>query len=320
VDSPALAEAGARLLALKGRRLGCAVAGHRVEFIDWGFYRPAPWRNYPHSHSYFELCLGYAGRGLFRSRGEEFPVGAGELFVARPGDVHEILADGQDPLGIVFWAFTSVRTAGDAAGDSSGGPGSNLLEAFAASNRRVAPAGPDLARVLAGIAAEAAAPGPGGDELLTALGAALVIGAARAVLPELTVRQDIGAGGRSAEQAVVDTMLRYLHDNLDRPVPVRDVAAQVHLSDRHAARLFRRTTGLPVHTYLTRHRLERAAQLLTEPGASVRAVALACGYPDARHFAAAFRRHWSVTPSAIRDGAGTRHLTPEPAPAAQLRL
>ena len=40
-------------------------------------------------------------------------------------------------------------------------------------------------------------------------------------------------------EVAVQVMRRYLEDNLARPVRVRDLAAQVHLSERHAARLFR---------------------------------------------------------------------------------
>lgn len=71
-----LARAGAAIPLLNGVRLGVTLAGRRVEFVDWGFYPPEPWRNFRHSHSYFELCYAYAGRGTFRTGVREHPVGA----------------------------------------------------------------------------------------------------------------------------------------------------------------------------------------------------------------------------------------------------
>src|SRR3978361_141538 len=71
----------ARLLDLRARRIGVTLAGRTVEFVDWGYYAPSPWRNYLHSHSYFEVCHVYEGEGRFSSQDAEFTVGPGVTFV-----------------------------------------------------------------------------------------------------------------------------------------------------------------------------------------------------------------------------------------------
>lgn len=153
-----LARAGAALPLLNSVRLGTTLAGRRVEFVDWGFYPPEPWRNYWHSHSYFEFCYAYAGRGTFRLGALEHPVGAGELFLARPGEVHEITTDARDPLGIVFWSWTMVPERGPRGAARPGSPETAaLLDAVAAGPRQVVPAaGTPLPRLLATLAEEAA--------------------------------------------------------------------------------------------------------------------------------------------------------------------
>lgn len=334
-----LARAGAAIPLLGGVRLGVTLAGRRVEFVDWGFYPPEPWRNFWHSHSYFELCYAYAGRGTFRTGAQQHPVAAGDLFVARPGDVHEITTDARDPLGIVFWSWTMVpertvpeRTVPERTVPERGLPGAGphspdtlaLLEAFATGPRQVVPAGgTPLPRLLLTLAEEAAAPGPGSAELLTALGSALVLGCARALTdrPAAVPRPAPAPGGRAA--AAVARMTRYLDDNFDRPVRVRDVAAQVHLSERHAARLFHQATGHTILAHLTRYRLGVAAQRLADPtlrSLSVAAIARSCGYPDARHFSAAFRRHWGALPTQVRARGGTSQLVAPPATAHPMSL
>lgn len=301
---------GRALESLTPVRVGVDVAGHRAEFLYWGFYEPRPWRNYLHTHSFFEICYAYTGRGVFRTGAREYPVDAGTLFVARPGDVHEIVSSDDDPLCVHFWSYTLVPTP---ARRRDQAPGRELLDLFAAPGAPVVSrtAGP-IPVVLDLLAGEAAAPGPAYGEVLSGLAGVLVVDTARAVVgdPWPRLRPD-PASGRREEQAAA-RMVRYLQDNFDRAVAVRDVAAQVHLSERHVSRLFRAFTGTTIHAFLVRHRLEIAAQRLLERSAgepaSLAEIARACGYPDVRHFTTAFRRHWGVPPGVFRGGSGTAHL------------
>ncbi len=293
-----------------------SVAQHDVEFVNWGFYDAAPWRNYLHTHSFYEVCYAYAGHGAFRVGGRAQEVGAGALFLARPGDVHEIVSSDDDPLGIYFWAYTLVRgprAAGGAARAASSAlrepDAGRLLEAFAESSEpRVREQPWRVAALLDLLTCEAATPGPGHNDVVAALTTSLVLETARAFQDRLAAPQPAPSGGDGVDASAVRTMVRYLNDNYNRRVSVRDVAAQVHLSARHAARLFRQATGSSVHAYLTRLRLEAAAQRLLERGTSVKEVAHACGYPDVRHFTTAFRRHWGAPPATFRDRNGTTHL------------
>jgi AraC family L-rhamnose operon transcriptional activator RhaR len=283
------------------------VAGHRAEFLNFGFFEPQPWRNFWHSHSFFEICYAYTGRGVYRVGEVAHPVEAGDLFVARPGDVHEIVADDADPLGIHFWAYTLVlqpprRRAAvlerDVAADE-------LLHAFASSSAaavtRTVGKVPTLLELLS---REAATPLPAFNEAVRALASTLIIDTARAIVGASPLPPVVDPGSR--DEQVARTIVQYLEDNYDRPVHVRDVVAQVHLSERHANRLFRSAMGTTIHAYLASYRLEVAAQLLVEPGeAAIKEVAHSCGYPDVRHFTTAFRRRFGLAPAAFRARNGT---------------
>ena len=308
-------------------RIGVDVADHRAEFLYWGYYEPRPWRNYLHTHSFFEICYAYAGRGVFRTGERDYAVDKGALFIARPGDVHEIVSSSDDPLCVHFWSYTlvpsrSVRTAVEASGHvGAADPGRALLEAFAGPGGRVLSTSVGrIPGVLELLTQEAGAPGPAFKEVVSSLAAILVVDVARAVVddPVLVRSPYVGRSSATREEQLARTMVRYLQDNYDRSVAVRDVAAQVHLSDRHAGRLFRTYAGTTIHGFLVRQRLEIAAQRLLareSPRArtSIAEIARSCGYPDVRHFTTAFRRHWGVTPGVFRSGNGTAHLA-RPAP------
>ncbi len=88
--------------------------------------------------------------------------------------------------------------------------------------------------------------------------------------------------------------------NLDAPLEIRALAAELDLSWRRLDRLFARHLGTsPQRAYLAR-RLDHARHLLQETRHSVMDVALACGFASASSFTRAFRQRHGATPSALR--------------------
>lgn len=182
---------------LAGLLVAGEVDGMAVDHLSWGSYTPAVWRNTPHTHSFHEVCLAYAGSGTFTVEGTAHPVAAGELFVARPGEVHEIVSHSEAGLGIAFWGFALDTTA------LPEGPGwwDGLLRR---ERPLVSPRPGSLPAIVSALAAEAAAPRSGVDAQVTALGSALVIETGRAFASpaELTVTVDPGARATSAVAAM----------------------------------------------------------------------------------------------------------------------
>ncbi|TDX03271.1 AraC family transcriptional regulator [Kribbella sp. VKM Ac-2566] len=305
LDSVATAD---RFVDLAGLLESCEVDGFRADFLSWGHYRPEYWRNYWHSHSFHEVCLAYSGEGRFNSGSVQYDVTPGSVFLARPGDIHEIESSRTAPLGIAFWGFT-FRPAGvpGAAGASGPSDASGWWSGLTRSDGPVmsSRAG-SLPALITALAAEAAAPVAGYSTALSALGATLVMETARAFaldddLAVEPVRRDRGP-------LVVEAMQRHLRDNLSRPITVRDVAAAAHLSERHAERLFTQQTGASIMSTLRRLRLELAAQLLLDHTLSVTEIAKACGYSDVRPFSTAFKRKYGRTPGDHRRAGGTEFM------------
>ncbi|UFU08291.1 AraC family transcriptional regulator [Ruania halotolerans] len=274
--------------------------GFELDFVEWGHYSPEYWRNYLHTHSYYEVCLAYSGAGTFTVDGVDHAVRTGDLFLARPGDVHEIVSDLAMPLGIVFWGFT--LEAGSGAEPSRAGWWRGLLDREApVISRRLGA----LPGVLTALAAEGETPQSGHRATATSLATALAVATARAYACE----SDRDPGEPLDRGPVLVALIeRYLYDNLDRPISVRDIANVVHLSERHTERLFTGATGESLIAGLRRRRMERAGNLLLESELTVTAVARQCGYSEVRPFSTAFRRHFGQTPSEFRRLGGTRHL------------
>ncbi|NIK61028.1 helix-turn-helix domain-containing protein [Kribbella shirazensis] len=286
-----------RFVDLAGLLESCEVDGFHADFLSWGHYRPEYWRNYWHSHSFHEVCLAYSGEGRFNNGSVQYDVAPGAVFLARPGDVHEIESSRAEPLGIAFWGFT-FRPGSDERGWWSG---LTRTDGPVMSSRTGA-----LPALVTALAQEAASPVSGYRTALAALGSTLVMETARAFaldedLAVEPVRRDRGP-------LVVEAMQRHLRDNLSRPITVRDVAAAVHLSERHAERLFTHHTGASIMSTLRRLRLELAGQLLLDHTLSITEVARACGYSDVRPFSTAFKRKYGRTPGDHRRAGGTEFI------------
>jgi len=106
--------------------------------------------------------------------------------------------------------------------------------------------------------------------------------------------------GSDAQQSVYLDYRSHLHPGIHRVQdrlmhePARrytleELAELASMSPRHLTRLFRQTTGISVHDYATRIRLELARTLLHDPTQTMEAIAIRCGFDSARQF----RRVWA---------------------------
>lgn len=102
------------------------------------------------------------------------------------------------------------------------------------------------------------------------------------------------------DRASVDRVAEYVDANLSGPLTLDQLAAVAMLSPYHFARLFRRTTGLAPHQFVTSRRVDRATRLLIGSGTSVVDIAAAVGMPNTSHFRRVFRRHTGLLPGQLR--------------------
>jgi AraC-like DNA-binding protein/quercetin dioxygenase-like cupin family protein len=312
----------ARFTDLNGVDLRLRLSSFAVEFLSFGFIPAAWWRNHLHQHSYFEICYAFAGRGVFRMLGREYPVRRGDVFVAKPGEEHEIISSIDDPMGIYFWSYTlrveaspgPARPAARGAGQANG-PTSvevdRLLHAFLQSDVWVSARVPGMERTLELMTEEMVRREPGFVSVLEGLARKLVLDTARAAAGEAQPGEAASPRVKDPAHALAAQAARYIRDNHGRSLSVEQVAAQVNLSSRHLARIFRRVLKQSPNEYLLHVRMEQAAQLLLDPLLPVKEIAQRVGCPDVRYFTTLFRRQFGVPPAQFRAKGGTRFADPK---------
>jgi AraC-like DNA-binding protein len=102
----------------------------------------------------------------------------------------------------------------------------------------------------------------------------------------------------------VGKALALLHTELARPWTADELAREVYLSRSTFADRFTSLIGTPPMTYLTRWRMQVAAQRLLESRRSVAQISADVGYESEIAFARAFKRQFSLSPAQWRKQRG----------------
>lgn len=92
--------------------------------------------------------------------------------------------------------------------------------------------------------------------------------------------------------------LSIIHDNYAKPLSLESVADAIGISPGRLSRLFVEEIGQGFSRYLVMFRIKQAKIMLERPNASVKAVSVACGYPDQNYFARLFKKVSGTTPTA----------------------
>jgi AraC family transcriptional regulator len=94
----------------------------------------------------------------------------------------------------------------------------------------------------------------------------------------------------------VQRVLDHIEANLDQALTLARLARVAGVSSAHLSVWFKARTGLPVHRYVVRRRVERARVLLLQGVLPASEIALAVGFAHQTHMARWLRRELGVTP------------------------
>ncbi len=290
-----------RFTELNRLELRLALDGFSSEILGWGFYSGEEWwRNYLHVHSFFEICYVFKGSGTFQIHNQTHPVKKEDLFIAKPNERHEIISSKASPLGIYFWYYTLVPPKQHKDTDLN-----RLFYAFMESKKVVVSSQKNSEHILRLLSQEVIAYDMGYPIVIENLMKQLLIETARVSTPIQTL---VPALSHNQQDLVSSTIMRYLRDNYNQALSLKEIAAQVHLSVRHMSRIFKEATGLSIKQYATQLKMDVAKQLLLNPVLSISDVAYDTGYLDLRHFSTVFKQHTGLSPTAFRVKGGTKFI------------
>lgn len=103
------------------------------------------------------------------------------------------------------------------------------------------------------------------------------------------------------EEGFANQLQKYIESNFYKPLRVGEVAAQMYISTPQFCRRVRQETGTTFVELLTRCRIKRAQELLTETDWTATAIASYIGFRSSTHFQDLFRRRVGCTPIEYRE-------------------
>jgi AraC family transcriptional regulator len=92
----------------------------------------------------------------------------------------------------------------------------------------------------------------------------------------------------------------FVAEHLGETIRVEQLAAQVHLSPFHFARMFKQSTDQSPHLYILLQRIKRAKELLAGTDSPIIEVAADVGFRTQGHFTGVFHRYTGFTPKIFR--------------------
>lgn len=246
----------------------------------------------PHAHhGTLEICLVASGAVRWRTERDTFDLHGGQVFCAWPEEIHGGVDDVLEPCSLAWLLLELPRTAPASFLGLPPGEGRKLHHTLWKLPRRTFAASPVIAQRFDELRQFIAQEGP------------LVGIMARATLLRLLteVCQDAQhPGQRHAYSAPVAAAIELMHNEIETPLSVPDIAARVGQSASHLHRMFRAETGLSPGDYYTRHRISLARRMLVETRQPIVEIALRCGFGSSQYFATCFRRVTGRSPSSYR--------------------
>lgn len=100
--------------------------------------------------------------------------------------------------------------------------------------------------------------------------------------------------------ADIDQVIAYIHEHIDEPLSLSQLAQHAKYSPSHFLRVFKQKTGLTPHHYVSSLKMQRAKALLLNTDLTVRDIGLEIGQQSLGTFTTRFTERVGMTPSQFR--------------------
>lgn len=117
----------------------------------------------------------------------------------------------------------------------------------------------------------------------------------------ITIRDAYHKSAVDGPSSYIQQAVAYIQAHLACNISLQQVAGAVHLHPHHFSEVFKREMGINYLEFVTRERMRRAEELLTQSPAKISEIAKSVGYEDIKYFGQLFKKHTGKTPSEFRN-------------------
>ncbi len=106
---------------------------------------------------------------------------------------------------------------------------------------------------------------------------------------------------RSGENAICFSIEEFVRQNFqNESLSVKTISDHVNRSTSYVCTVFKNETGMTLNQFITKCRMEKAKEMLTDPRYKITDIASRVGYLDVNYFGKIFKKYSGVTPSDYR--------------------
>ncbi|MEC0091942.1 helix-turn-helix domain-containing protein [Paenibacillus macquariensis] len=96
---------------------------------------------------------------------------------------------------------------------------------------------------------------------------------------------------------IVKNAVNYIDLNLEKPLTLQDIAADIHVNPSHLSRKFKQEVQMTMMDYINQKRVEESKLHLQRGKISITDIAFMVGFNDLNYFTRVFKKYMSMTPS-----------------------
>lgn len=261
-------------------------------FIHYWGGKPHHRGNTPHAHTFFEICYVAEGAGTYIHNDITYPLRTGTIYCSKPNSSHHI--ESESGMLLLFVAFDVVQEDSEP----------DVIQMFERLNRFhhlfIADA-EQSAAVLTWKALIAYCSGESVDHPIAAEKLAHSL-----LLTALSMFSRYG-GSVTAEhgtEPVYSGALKeakdYIMSNLSHKLTLKELAQEIHLSERQLSRLLSEQLGLTFPSWIRNERIKRAAYLLVYTDITIEDISAEVGFETVHYFSKVFNDLMNITPAKFR--------------------
>ena len=243
------------------------------------------WHVRPHYHEHFELCYVNEGQGWFAIEDFSYRVKQGDLFLTKPGEVHQGATAGNLPFRLSYLGFQLDKIS------------TLELDYYQLGSQRVIP---DQEGIIKGIF-EAIFDELQGErkhrlEIVQGLFLQLLVRLLRTYEYSMLVKNSVSV----VFSPLLRQVLYHVHTEIGNGHGIEELALRLHVSRSHLTREFKRAMGISLGYYLRALCLDWAKLYLRETSDTISSIAERLHFSSIHTFSIFFKRHTGLSPQEYR--------------------
>jgi len=243
----------------------------------------------PHHHWHYEVIVVQGGTYECRINGAFVSLGPGGVAISKPGDLHEDLC-----RGAVRFAAVRFQVLPGPQPDRSANV---LVDEPGLAGQVLSGTGAVFTDLVERLGAEGARTDPFTAHLLDSVMVTFVWALVRAV-PREAVNPRLLVGAEDNELAAA--LHRLFEDHLGGQLGLREMAAELGLSERTLTARCRATFSDSPTRLFVRHKMQRARTLLVQTDLAIKEISAYLGFENPYHFSTVYKRVFGVAPTRAR--------------------